>query len=125
MKPFVLLVDHDLGFVFWLGRVLDKLGYEAYPARSVRDACELISKLHLTISLLIVSRSTPEAALLIKWLRGANKGLRVILTGENDVPWIPWEADAQCSKAARYDETAEQEWQQIISSVFLQSAAQG
>jgi hypothetical protein len=123
VKATVLLVDRDLGFVFWLGRLLDKLGYEAYPAKSVRDAFELISKLHLTsISLLVVNRSMPEAAFLIKWLRGVNKSLRVILTGDSDGPWIPWEADAQCSKSTRHDEKAEQEWHQLINSVFLQSA---
>lgn len=119
----MLLVDHDLGFVFWLGRLVDKIGYEAYPAKSVRDAFELISKLHLFISLVIVNQSMPEAAFLIRWLRGANKDLKVILTGENESPWLPWEADAQCAKSNRFGEGAEQEWDQLIRSVFLQSAA--
>lgn len=122
-KATVLLVDHDLGLVFWLGRLLDEMGYEAYPAKSVRDAFELISKLQLVISLVIVDQSVPEAAFLIKWLRGANKDLKVILTGGNEIPWLPWEADAQCAKPNRFGEGAEDEWNQLIRSVLLQSAA--
>jgi hypothetical protein len=34
----VLIVDEDLGFVFWLGRLLTETGYQAWPARSGVEA---------------------------------------------------------------------------------------
>ena len=35
MDTSILLIDSDLGLLFWLGRILDHAGYQAFPARSV------------------------------------------------------------------------------------------
>src|SRR5882724_4454329 len=57
----VLIVDRDLGFVFWLGRALDDAGYQALPAKGIGDATELLGHMNLEIDLLIVSPSMPGA----------------------------------------------------------------
>ena len=38
----ILIVDSDLGFVFWLGRALHDAGYEALPAKDVPEATAII-----------------------------------------------------------------------------------
>ena len=29
----VLIIDNDLGFIFWLGQILNDVGYAALPAK--------------------------------------------------------------------------------------------
>jgi hypothetical protein len=45
----VLLVDSDLGSVFWLGHALDSAGYEALPAKVFQDAIALLVQYRLSI----------------------------------------------------------------------------
>ena len=40
----ILIVDSDLGFVFWLGRALHDAGYEALPAKDVPEATAIIGR---------------------------------------------------------------------------------
>ena len=53
----ILITDRDLGFVFWLGQLLDDAGYQALPARSSVDAIALQNQFHLKIDLLILNPS--------------------------------------------------------------------
>jgi hypothetical protein len=58
----VVIIDDDLGFVFWLGGLLGKAGYPAWPARSVADAAELLEELHTGLDLLIINPRVDGAA---------------------------------------------------------------
>jgi ActR/RegA family two-component response regulator len=52
----VLVIDQDLGFVFWIARALDAMHYFAVPARSVPDAALLIMQLDLKkVDLLMIN----------------------------------------------------------------------
>jgi hypothetical protein len=65
----LILVDCDLGFVFWLGRALDKAGYETFPARSIRDAIKLVTELRLSVWMVILNPSLAGASEFIANLR--------------------------------------------------------
>ena len=79
----VLIVDGDLGFVFWLGRALDEAGYQALPAKSIADATALLDELSIGIDLLIVNYSLPGAAAFSETLRQSQgRNLRVIALAE-------------------------------------------
>ena len=119
VKTAILLVDSDLGFLFWLGRTLDMAGYEAFPARSIADAETLLSKLHLTVALLVLNFSLPGAATLVATLRGACKPLRVIsLVGSGEEPPNGPGVDAVCQKPAVIDENAKAEWLETVRRVL-------
>jgi DNA-binding response OmpR family regulator len=75
----VLVLDQDLGFAFWLGRALDQEGFQAFPARSVSNAVELLSTLHLTVSLVIIKHSLPCAEHFIAKLRSSPPGVKVVM----------------------------------------------
>lgn len=74
----ILIVDSDLGFVFWLGHTLDSAGYFSLPAKSIPDAVELLRLLNRDIDLLIVNCSLFGAADLIGSLRRAQPTLKVL-----------------------------------------------
>jgi len=57
-----LVVDTDLGFLFWLAGLLAAAGYQAYPAESVADAELLLNRIEEGIELLVVDPRLYRAA---------------------------------------------------------------
>jgi len=74
----VLIVDEDLGFVWWLGQVLAEAGHQAVPALDSRQAVSHIRQFNVTVDVVIVHPATPGAANLLRTLGRANKQLRII-----------------------------------------------
>ena len=120
MNEVILLVDADLGFLFWLGRLLDSAGYQSYPARSVADALTLINQLQLTIALLILNCSLPAAELLIANQRESHRQLKVIslATREDDPVPYTFGVDAMCHKPAQIDQASKNQWLQTVNCVL-------
>ena len=74
----ILIVDNDLGFVFWLGDALCQGGYEVFPAKAVADALTLISEFLSALDLLIINFSLPDAPKFVKALRRGRERVKVI-----------------------------------------------
>jgi hypothetical protein len=82
----VLIIDSDLGFVFWLGQALDAAGYDTLPAKGITEAHSLLSELHIKIDVLMLRRTLRGAEEFASDLRYVQNGqLRTIaLTEEGD-----------------------------------------
>ena len=78
----VLILDDDLGFLFWLAKSLEPSGYGVVPADTVSQANQLIRRLKLSIDLLIVNPTIDGAAAFCATLRRRKPGLRIIALGE-------------------------------------------
>ena len=78
----VLIIDNDLGFVFWLGQILNEAGYAALPAKSASEAVDLMSGNNIEPDLLIINPSLPGVARLVAGLRRFRPGLKVIASTE-------------------------------------------
>src|SRR6185295_8227222 len=109
----VLIVDRELGFVFWLGQALDRAGYQALPAKSCEDATELLKQLNVEIHLLIVGHSVAGAAAFADALRRSQGHLEVItVIGDEEEPIAPFPG-AQASQrilSGSVNEASETEW---------------
>jgi hypothetical protein len=75
----VLIIDHDLGFVMWLGEMFNALGCQAVPALHCRNGLALAKKLKLRITTLVINPELPSAARTVKVLSEANPGVQVVL----------------------------------------------
>ena len=58
----ILIVDDDLGFVFWLGQTLDAAGYSSLPAKGISEAIELLQDFRVRIDVLIARCVLPGAS---------------------------------------------------------------
>ena len=116
----VLIVDRELGFVFWLGQALDRAGYQALPAKSCEDATELLKQLNVEIHLLIVGHSLDGAGAFAGALRRSQKQLKVIaVIGDEEEPGSAFsEADASQFMLSGVDEGSETEWLETIEGIF-------
>jgi DNA-binding response OmpR family regulator len=79
----VLIVDADLGFVFWLGRVLADAGYQALPAKGFSEASALLSELKAEIDVLILNTSLPGAADFVKAFRRSRPNTNILAAFSN------------------------------------------
>src|ERR1700733_182860 len=50
-----LIVDHDLGFLMWLGELFAELGCQAVPAFNCRQALALIERFDLSLTILVIN----------------------------------------------------------------------
>jgi DNA-binding NtrC family response regulator len=123
----VLIIDRELGFVFWLGQALDRAGYQALPAKSCEDAAELLKQLNVEIHLLIIGQSLAGACAFADALRlsqGHLKVIAVIGEGEERSSEFPG-ADATQFMLSAVDEASEREWLKTIEDMFSQDDATG
>ena|ERR1700688_4775029 len=121
----VLILDRDLGFVFWLGQVLINAGYQALPANSCEAGTELVRQLNLGIDMLIVSYSLPGADVFLNSLRHSQGHLKVIAVldaGEEPVKALSG-ADAAQHRPSLVNEGVETEWAETIKGVLARGGA--
>jgi hypothetical protein len=75
----VLIIDHDLGFLMWLGEVFAELGCQTVPALHCLEALALSKRLRLAVTTLVVNPELPGAARLVKVLLSVNPEMQVAL----------------------------------------------
>jgi len=81
----VLIVDNDLGFVFWLGQALDAAGYDTLPAKGVSEAVALLAEFKASVDVLIIRAALRGSEEFAADLRYAQNGqLKTIALTEED-----------------------------------------
>jgi hypothetical protein len=121
----ILVVDDDLGFLYWLGCMLCDAGYMALPARNSQNANDLLSRLNVGIQLLVVNASMRGARAFAEALRRSQRHLKVIALiggGQRPRPGFPG-ADASQHKRSGQGEFSETEWLETIESVLARGTA--
>ncbi len=115
----IVILDSDLGFVFWLGQALAKTGYRVLPAGNVAGATELLSWSD-GVDLLIVNYSVPGARMFAEGVlrrQGYLKIIAVLEDGEEPGFETPG-ADAFRGRPSSGDEAARLEWLETIGRVL-------
>src|SRR5689334_14341405 len=100
----VLIVDDDLGFVFWVGQALDRVGYNALPAKGIAEAKALTESFRVRVDLLMIGAALPDAAALSAELLNSHTGMKVlglIETGEQPPESFPGAIAWQCKPDSR------------------------
>jgi hypothetical protein len=120
----VLLVDDDLGFAFWLGRALDRAGYETWPARSVSAAESLLWEVRLAVDLLVINASLPQAREFATWVARSRSdcSLIAICEGSGRVPTFLGTSVVH-RKPQAIRAATEFEWVQIIRGAHVAEVA--
>jgi len=115
----VLILDDDLGFVFWLGHAL-ATDFQPFPAPSVPEARKLLRRLRSKVDILILNPLVPGAAAFARSLRRKQRRLVVIATVENieDLDAVLPEVNAARNKPTLLDEVAMTEWRQLVRQLL-------
>jgi hypothetical protein len=112
----VLIVDQDLGFVFWLGRALDAIGFNALPAKDPGDARRLVDELNVRADVLVADFSADGVEALAHYLCEENPTLRMVSTAAGATGH---ENVHLCLEKPEFpDEEAQRNWVRGISGLF-------
>jgi DNA-binding response OmpR family regulator len=114
----VLIVDEDLAFVFWLGRLLNKAGYQVWPARNGHDAAALLKELDTGVDLLVINSNSCGAAALIEDQRRRTNFKIIALQAQDEGMSALSSTDVTLVKPRRFDELSEFEWMGVIERVL-------
>jgi hypothetical protein len=114
----ILIVDGDLGFIYWLGGLLIDANYQPWPACSVSDAFAVVGrKPTVPLDLLIVNPSLPRISHLITLYRRSQSHLKVMALGPRDERVLPGVKDWR-EKPSPGDESAKQKWARAIERLL-------
>jgi DNA-binding response OmpR family regulator len=101
VKTPVLVIDNDLGFAFWLAKALDGVGYQAFPARNLRDAGILLSEIPMNLSLLVLAHPPADGDPFLARLRRQHRDVRILyLAPEDEAEITDFRFDSQFPKPA-------------------------
>jgi DNA-binding response OmpR family regulator len=119
-----LIIDNELGFMFWLGQILNEAGYAALPAKSASEAVGLLSENNIEPDLLIINPSLLGVVRLAAELRRSRPGLKVIASAdvEDQMCKLPG-IDHFLLKPVRADEALRQIWLQTIRRLLPMDSA--
>jgi hypothetical protein len=110
-----LIVDHDVGFLMWLGEMCAEVGCQAVPALHCRQALALASRLELPITTLVINPELRGAARTVKTLLAANPDMRVVAicgSPNGSVPTSPVGMLARCTlhRPSPWETISRPEW---------------
>jgi len=74
----VLIVDPDLGLLFWLGEIFTKAGCRTIPALDCGQAVSLVTQLRIQLAVVVVNPELVEIGWMIQTLRRSNGQFRVV-----------------------------------------------
>lgn len=75
----ILILDSDLGFIFWLARVLVEAKHQPWPACTPLDAVSIVNRKQMApLDLLVVNPSVHGAQHLIREFRCKQPNLKVL-----------------------------------------------
>ena len=116
----ILIVEDDLGFIFWLGGALAAADYQPWPACGVSEATEFVGKAAIPVDLLIVNPSLPGVSKLVAVLRRSQGELKVIALGSEDKTKLTGiNAWHRKPSLAQEPVKQEQEWLEAVKGVFV------
>jgi DNA-binding response OmpR family regulator len=112
----VLLVDNDLGFMFWLGGVLRAAGHDVAPAVTTRAAQSLTRKPGVSIDLLLLSPTVAGARALAEKVRRTHPAVRVValLDADRSSGPLTWKPDLYYRKPRDSRGVSEARWLELI-----------
>ncbi len=122
MRITVLIIDSDLGLVFWLGRVLDQQGYETLPAKSVHDSQRLLNELQVSADVVILNAALPGATDFAVNLRREHNRVKIVMLISDGYAPIATLADWHIIKPSVVDDVAKMELCQGVLAVLSGTA---
>ena len=118
--PTILIVDEDVGFVWWLGELFSEFGYRSIPALSARQALSLARKNITDVHLLVIDPSLRGVSRLIQVLRSIHPP-KVVLIQESGVGEIPgFGVVATLERPSGWAPLSRAEWRQKVQRLLKQ-----
>ncbi|HUB82053.1 MAG TPA: hypothetical protein VMB03_24820 [Bryobacteraceae bacterium] len=114
----ILIIDSNLGFLFWLGEALAEARHQAWPACNVAEAGAILRSRRLPrLDLLIVNPSVDGALRLVQRLRRARPDLKVLAVDPVNDEQVRGISDWRV-RPQSHDRSAKSQWLRHIERVI-------
>jgi DNA-binding NtrC family response regulator len=118
--PAILVVDGDVGFLWWLGELFHESGYRSIPALNCRQALSMIKKMSGGVDLLVVNPALSGVSRLIQTL-SRNRSPKIVLIPQGGVSELPGvNAVATLERPSGRAAISRSEWQQKVRAILSQ-----
>ncbi len=118
--PTVLIVDEDIGFVWWLGEIFHQLGCRVVPALSSREALSRIETAKLTVDLMVLNPALPEVSEMLKTLRRVRSLKIVLIQAQGSLARPDLDADAVIERPSAGDLVSRVDWTRTVRGLLAQ-----
>jgi two-component SAPR family response regulator len=107
--PVVLIVDEDLGFVWWLCQIFSQAGCQVVPALNSAQTDSLARNLNLKVDVIVVNPELEGVSELIGSLSTARHPKIIAIRNHNTRARLAFEADATLERPSGWGPVSEQE----------------
>jgi hypothetical protein len=115
--PVVLLVDDDLGFIFWLGQHLDSAGFFSLPAKNVSDAFSILKDYKVRPGVVILNAALQGAAEIVAYVRQLPWSIKIVGLLPEDGRKDLADVDVLRSKPIEFTRDAVLEWVRLLQTI--------
>jgi FixJ family two-component response regulator len=116
--PTILIVDEDVGLVWWLGELFHEAGYQSIPALSSKQALALVRGDHKGVDLLVIDPRLWGASRLIKTLSRARPPKLVFTQGPGEVTIPAVRPVAVLERPDGWGPISRAEWRQTVQRIL-------
>ena len=121
-KPTALIVDDDVGLIFWIGEIFGKAGWNLVPALNCRQAVSLAAMWDLYIDLVVVNPALSGVSEMVETLSRVHRPKIVIIRDPDVEAGIP--ADATLDRPDVETPKSRAEWAERVRELLREIAPQ-
>lgn len=118
----VLILDTDLGFVFWLGEIFSEAGCRTVPTLNSKQALSIIRELKLQVDVVVVDPGLAGVFELIQTLSNSRPLKIVAIRGDDDAGC---DANATLERPSASSRISREQWLGRVQGLLLEILTTG
>ena len=113
----MLIVDSDLGFIFWLGVIFNEAGCDVLPAFDAKNAISMTSE--FDIDIVVMNPSLPGVREMLSALSTAERTPKIVALDDESIETIgAFQAHAILKRPSGLQQISHSEWLKRINQVL-------
>ena len=118
----LLIVDNDVGFLWWLGELFTEAGYQAVPALNCSQAVAAVKKFDVEVDLLVVNPALTGVGRLLAALERPGHDLRIVLIREGPIglKYPGFRYDATLTRPSSGEPISRTDWLRKLRTLLRQ-----
>jgi DNA-binding response OmpR family regulator len=123
--PTVLILDQDLGFVFWLGEIFHEAGCRVVPALDSEHAISITETFTLTIDVAVMNPTLPGVAAVLSALARRGRAAKVVAIRDEKIDAVgTTQADFVLKRPVGFEEVSKAHWLERIQEILRDVSGQ-
>jgi DNA-binding NtrC family response regulator len=118
--PIVLIIDEDIGLVWWLGEILIEAGYRPVPALNSQEALSLSKALKLVPDVVVINPELPGVSALLRTLSRSSSPKIVLIQDPRYIAASDIQAHAKLDRPSGWEPVSRPAWLRKMKGILKQ-----